>query len=135
MSAAERPLPEPSEVTRPFWEGLRRRELRLQRCEECGRYVFYPRSACPHCMSERLEWTAVSGRGRVYTYTVVRRAMIPAFQEEVPYVLAIVELEEGPRVPTNVVGCEVEAVRVDMAVKAYYDDVTEEVTLLKFEPA
>ena len=86
-------------------------------------------------MSEDLEWVSVSGRGTVYTFTIVRRAMIPAFQAEVPYVFAIVELEEGPRLATNIVRCDPESVRVDMPVKAHYDDVTEEISLLKFEPA
>lgn len=129
-----KPLPEPSPVTRPFWDGLRAREVRLQRCRECGRFVFYPRALCPYCLSDDLEWVRASGRGRVYSYTVVRRAMHPAFQAEVPYVFAIVELEEGVRLVTNVVNCRPEEVRVDMAVKAVYDDVTSEITLLKFEP-
>lgn len=133
--AYAKPLPKPSALTQPFWEGLRKGELRLQKCGDCSKYVFYPRPACSYCMSERLEWTAVSGRGRVYTFTIVRRANIPAFQADVPYVFAIVELEEGPRLATNVVGCDPEAVRVDMPVKAFYDGVTEEISLLKFEPA
>jgi uncharacterized OB-fold protein len=130
-----KPLPRPSELTRPFWDGLREGELRLQKCGDCGEFVFYPRPACSRCMSERLEWTTVSGRGKVYTFTIVRRANIPAFQADVPYVFAIVELDEGPRLATNVIGCDPESVRVDMPVKAAYDDVTEEISLLKFEPA
>jgi len=130
-----KPLPKPSELTRPFWDGLREGELRLQKCADCGEFVFYPRPECNYCMSARLEWTAVSGRGTVYTFTIVRRANIPAFQADVPYVFAIVELDEGPRLATNIVGCEPRAVRVDMPVKAAYDDVTEEISLLKFEPA
>lgn len=129
-----KPVPYPSAVSRPYWDGLRARELRLQQCADCSRYVFYPRAACPYCLSERLDWTLASGRGRVYSFTIVRRAMNPAFVEDVPYVYAIVELVEGPRVTTNVVGCLPEAVRVDMPVKAVYDDITPEATLLKFEP-
>jgi uncharacterized protein len=130
----EKPLPVPSEVSAPYWEGLALGELRLQRCGDCGRYVFYPRSVCPHCLGERLEWVPTSGRGRVYSHTIVRRAMNPAFAAEVPYVFAIVELDEGPRVTTNIVGCAPEEVRVDMPVKAAYDSVTSELALLKFEP-
>ena len=129
-----KPLPQPSETSRPFWEGVRARELRLQRCRDCDKHIFYPRAICPFCLSERLEWVTASGKGKVYSYTVVRRAMHPAFQEDVPYVLAIVELDEGPRLTTNVVGVEPEEVRVDMRVRAAYDDVTPDVTLLKFEP-
>jgi uncharacterized OB-fold protein len=130
-----KPLPVPSRVTEPFWEGLRQGELRLQRCADCGKHIFYPRSVCKHCLSQGLEWVIVSGRGRLYSYTVVRRAMNPAFQSDVPYVYAIVELEEGPRVTTNVVNCALDALWVDMPLKAVYDSVTPEVTLLKFEPA
>ncbi len=129
-----KPLPFPSETTRPFWEGLAAGELRLQRCSDCGRYVYYPRSLCPHCMCQDLVWVKASGRGRLYTYTIVRRAMNPAFQEDVPYVFAIVELEEGPRMTTNIVNCALEALRVDMPVKAFYDGITPEISLLKFEP-
>jgi hypothetical protein len=131
----QKPLPEPSVISAPFWDGLRAGELRLQHCAACTRYVFYPRSVCPHCLSDRLEWTAVSGRGRVYSFTLVRRAMNPAFASEVPYVFAIVELNEGVRVTTNIVNCGSDEVRVDMPVKATYDNVTPEVALLKFEPA
>jgi uncharacterized OB-fold protein len=130
----EKPLPVPSEVSAPYWQGLASGELRLQRCGDCGRHVFYPRSVCPHCLGEKLEWVPASGRGRVYSYTIVRRAMNPAFAADVPYVFAIVELDEGPRVTTNIVGCAPEDVRVDMPVKAAYDNVTSELALLKFEP-
>jgi uncharacterized OB-fold protein len=129
-----KPLPAPSPITQPFWDGLRAGELRLQRCHDCRRYVFYPRSVCPHCLSRELEWVAASGRGKLYSYTIVRRAMNPAFQEDVPYVFAIVELEEGPRLTTNIVNCELEALQVDMPVKAVYDVITPEIALLKFEP-
>ena len=130
-----KPLPEPSVISAPFWDGLRVGELRLQRCAECKRFILYPRSVCPHCLSDRLEWTAATGRGRLYSYTIVRRAMNPAFAAEVPYVFAIVELEEGPRVTTNIVNCVSDEVRVDMPVRATYDNVTPEIALLKFEPA
>ena len=129
-----KPLPQPNEASRLFWEGTRAHKLRLQRCRDCGKYIFYPRVICPFCLSEHLDWVTASGKGRVYSYTVVRRAMHPAFQEDVPYVLAIVELDEGPRLTTNIVGVTPEEMRVDMPVQATYDDVTPDVTLLKFEP-
>jgi uncharacterized OB-fold protein len=130
-----KPLPQPSAISQPFWDGLAEGALRIQRCEQCGRLVFYPRPYCPDCLSDALTWTEMSGRGRVYTYTVVRRAMHPAFQPDVPYVFAIVELAEGPRLPTNVIGCAPEDVRVEMAVKAVYDRTAAGIALLKFEPA
>ncbi|GBD12944.1 hypothetical protein HRbin24_00965 [bacterium HR24] len=129
-----KPLPQPTETSRPFWEGARRGELRLQRCRSCGEYVFYPRSLCPHCLSPELGWTTASGRGHVYTYTVVRRPAHPGFRDEVPYVLAIVELEEGPRLTTNIVGVAPEEVRIGMPVEAVFEPATEEITLVKFRP-
>lgn len=134
MADYRKPLPVPSAVSVPFWDGLREGQLRVQRCSGCGRHIFFPRSLCPHCLSQALEWVTVSGRGKLYSYTVVRRAFHPAFQEDVPYVYAIVELGEGPRVTSNVVNCPLEALRVDMPLRAVYDSVTPEVTLLKFEP-
>jgi len=129
-----KPLPRPTPISQEYWRGAKAHQLRLQRCRQCGRHVFYPRSFCPLCLSDNLEWVTASGKGKVYSYTVVRRAVHPAFQEEVPYVLAIVELEEGPRLTTNIVGCPPEEMRVEMAVEAVYDDVTPEITLVKFKP-
>ena len=129
-----KPVPEPSSVSAPFWEGLKAGELRLQRCTACSRYVFYPRSVCPHCLSDRLEWQTASGRGRVYSFTIIRRAMNPAFAADVPYVFAIVELDEGPRVTTNLINCAPEDTRIGMPVRAACDSVTSEIALLKFEP-
>ncbi|MBI1885228.1 MAG: Zn-ribbon domain-containing OB-fold protein [Chloroflexi bacterium] len=130
-----KPLPQPTDVSQPFWEGARAGELRIQRCRDCRQHVFYPRSMCPLCLSERLEWVTASGRGKVYSYTVIRRAMHPGFQADLPYVLAIVELEEGPRLTTNIMAAEPEDVSIDMAVEAVFEDVTPEVTLVKFRPS
>jgi hypothetical protein len=134
MAEYRKPLPIPSPVSQPFWDGLNNGEVRVQRCTACGEYVFYPRPHCTICLSDNLEWVAVSGGGTVYAFTIVRRAMNPAFAEDVPYVYAIVNLDEGPRLMTNIVGCAPEDVRVDMPVKAVYDRVTSEITLLKFQP-
>ena len=133
-SEYRKPLPTPSPLTQPFWDGLDEGVVRVQRCADCREYQFYPRPHCVACLSERLDWVLLSGRGKVYSFTVVRRAMNPAFAADVPYAYAIVELDEGPRLMTNVVGCAVEDVEVDMPVRAVYDRVTSEITLLKFEP-
>ena len=134
MSATEyaKPLPKPSPMSEPFWEAARRHELWLQRCADCGRFVFYPRPQCPNCWSAKLEWKQASGRGKIYSYTVVRRPTHRAFTE--PYVLAIVELEEGARMTTNIEAAP-EQVRVGMAVSVLFDDVTPDRTLVKFKPA
>lgn len=130
-----KPLPVPSPVTEPFWRAACRHELVLQRCHACGRYVYYPRALCPHCLSDDLRWTPVSGRGSVYSFTVARRPTASVFADWVPYVIAVIELEEGPRMTTNVVGCAPEDVRIGMAVEVVFEDVTDEVTLVKFRPA
>jgi len=133
MSEYLKPLPKPTATSRPFWEAARRHELMLQRCGRCGAFIYYPRDRCPLCFADRLEWQHVSGRGTVYSYTVVRRAASRAFRDA-PYVLAIVELEEGPRITTNIVAPP-DQVRIGMAVNVFFDDVTPEHTLVKFKPA
>lgn len=133
MSEYTKPLPKPSPTSRPFWEAARRHELLLQRCGACSKFIYYPRPRCPHCFSDRLSWEQCSGKGKVYSYTVVRRASSRAFADA-PYILAIVELAEGPRMTSNIVASP-EQVRVDMPVTVFFDDVTPEHTLVKFKPA
>jgi uncharacterized OB-fold protein len=135
MPAIPKPLPHPTPVSRPFWDAAREHRLSLQRCAACGRHVYYPRTLCPHCGDSDLAWTDVSGRGTVYSYTIARRATARPFEPDVPYVIAIVELEEGPHMTTNIVGCDPDAVHIGMPVEAAFDDVTDEVTLVTFRPA
>ena len=134
MTAAERPVPTPDAATAPYWSAAHEQRLVMPRCLDCSRYHFYPRTLCPHCGSARLEWNVCSGRGTVYSYTIVHRAPSPEFAAEVPYVVAVVEIDEGPRLMTNVVGCAPDAVRIGLPVHAVFEDVTPEVTLLKFRP-
>jgi hypothetical protein len=133
--APRKPLPRIDEESRGWWEALARHELYVQRCRGCGTVRFYPRALCPACLSERTEWLRASGRGTVWTFTVTHQNQAPGFREEVPYVLALVELEEGIRLLTNVVGCAPDAVRIGMPVTVVFEDVTPEVTLPKFRPA
>ena len=130
-----KPLPRIDEESRGFWEALARHELYFQRCRDCGTKRLYPRALCPSCLSSRTEWVRASGRGNVYSFSVTHQNQAPGFREELPYVLAIVELEEGVRLMTNVVGCASETVRIGMPVEVVFDDVTLEVTLPKFRPA
>ena len=129
-----KPLPIPSRTSAEFWKAAKRHELCLQHCQDCGHYVFYPRSLCPQCLSSNLRWEKISGQGKVYSYTTVHRAGIPGFEEDVPYVFARVELDEGPRMATNIVGIEPEKVAIGIEVEAFFDDVTPEITLVKFKP-
>ena len=127
------PLPVTDGDTMPFWEGTRRGELRIQRCRACGRHVFYPRAVCPFCMSDELDWVRASGRGVVYSFTVVHRAP-EEFQHQVPYVVALVDLEEGPRLMTRIVDVEPHAVHIGMPVEVTFRPVTEEIVLPCFRP-
>ena len=130
----ERPLPRPTALSQPFWDAAQSHELHVQRCTACGTHVFYPRYNCTNCGSRDLEWVRASGRGSVYTYTIARRPTHRAFAERVPYVIAIVELDEGPRLTTNIVGCEPDDVRIGMPVEASFEDVDDEITLVTFRP-
>lgn len=133
MSDYVKPLPKPTATSRPFWDAAKRHQLMLQHCGACNAFVYYPRDRCPQCLSDKLEWKPVSGRGKVYSYTVVRRASTRSFADK-PYVLAIVQLDEGPRMTTNI-EAPAENVKVGMPVAAFFDDVTPERTLVKFKPA
>ena len=133
--AYTKPLPRIDEESRGFWEACARHELYLQRCRDCGTTRFYPRALCPACLSSAIEWVRASGKGTVYTFTVTHQNQAPGFREEVPYVLAVVELAEGVRMMTNVVGCPPEDVRIGMPVEVVFEDVTPEVALAKFRPA
>jgi uncharacterized OB-fold protein len=131
---ASTPLPRPSPVSAPFWQAAREHRLELQHCSECGRWQYYPRPYCVTCLSEKLEWRPTGGRGTVYSFTVIRRASTAAFADQVPYVHAIVELDEGPHMTTNIVDCPLEQVRIGMRVQAVFEDRTDEIALVKFRP-
>jgi uncharacterized OB-fold protein len=130
----KKPLPRIDEESKGFWEACQRHELYVQQCGACGVRRYYPRALCPACLSDDTTWALSSGKGTVYTYTVTYQNQSPGFRDELPYVLAYVELEEGVRMLTNIVGCAPEAVRVGMLVEVSFDDVTPDVTLPKFRP-
>jgi uncharacterized OB-fold protein len=132
MTTTEKPIPRVDDLSRPFWEAANRGELTLQRCRECGQWRYPPSWGCPNCLSEGTEWAPVSGRGALYSWVVFHRSYHPAF--EVPYNVAIVELEEGPRLMSNVVECSLEDLRVGMPLEVTFERVTEEITLPKFRP-
>ncbi len=134
MGEYTKPLPHPNEVSQPFWDAAKRHELQIQRCHACGTSIFYPREACPECLAADLIWIPVAGRGRLYSYTIAQAPTHPAFADDVPYVIAIVELEEGPHITTNLVGCQPDQVTIGMPVVASFEDVSAEMTLVKFRP-
>jgi uncharacterized OB-fold protein len=128
-------LPTPDNETRPFWDAAREGKLLIKQCNSCDRFHFYPRPFCPRCWNDDVEWTEASGRGTLYTWSVVHVNDLPPFPERVPYVAAIVELEEGPRIMTNVVDCEFDALRIGMPVEVTFRPAGDEFTLPLFRPA
>ncbi len=135
MPEYPKPLPVPDADTRPFWEGTKKHELRIQRCQSCRSFFFYPRSVCPKCHSQQLEWVRVSGKAQLYSYAIVHRATNAGFAPDVPYTYVIVQLEEGPRMISNVVQCPLNGLRIGMPLEVTFEDVTVDVTLPKFKPA
>lgn len=129
--ATGRPIPRRTPTSAPFFDAAREGRLRLQKCPRDG-FFFYPRSACPDCLGEDWEWQDVSGRGTVYSYTVDRVGLDPTQRARLPLIIAIVELEEGPRMTTNLIGCVPEAVSVGQAVEATFEDLGKE-TLVHFQ--
>src|SRR5215470_3201516 len=127
----KKPLPAITSEAKPFWDAAAQNKLVVQRCRDCRAYVWTPRPACYECGSEELEWTDVSGKGAVYSFTVIRqvvgRAASKAFEPDVPYVVAWVDLEEGPRMISNVVGCAVEDVKLGMHVAVTFEQASPEI--------
>ena len=134
MSDTSRPKPLPviTEENRPFWEGCKRGVLLLQYCEVCQRYQFYPRLYCMQCGANALRWEQASGRGVIYSYTIIRQNKSPEFVNDTPYNVAIIQLEEGPRLMSNVVEAAPEALRVDLPVTVVFDPVSDAITLPHF---
>lgn len=137
MANYVKPLPQPDPVTQPFWDSLKQHAMKIQRCNDTGKYFFYPRGLSPFTLSDNISWEPVSGRGTLHAFTIVYNQRQPGFADEVPYVVAMVELEEGPRMMTNLVDVQAdpEHVKIGMPVEIVYDDVTDEITLPKFKPA
>jgi uncharacterized OB-fold protein len=126
FAAYERPVPAPDAVNAPYWEAATRGELLIQRCPACGQRQFYPRSLCTAC-GEKPEWETASGRGTVHTFTVIRQNYSKPFRDLLPYVVAIVELEEGPRMMGNVTGCPAADVHIGMAVEVTFEQAAEDI--------
>lgn len=129
-----KPVPVPTKETQPYWDGCKQHELRVQKCAACGHHQFYPRLYCTTCMSDRVEWVKTSGRAKILSYTIIYRPVTQAFAGNVPYVVAMVTLDEGPQMMTNIVGCEPEKVHIGMPVQVMFDDWTEEISVPKFKP-
>ena len=134
MTALRFDLPQPDFETEAFWAGAKEGKLLIKRCLTCERTHFYPRPFCPHCWGYDVEWVEASGRATLYTWSVVRRNDLPPFPERVPYVAAVVDLAEGPRMMTNVVDCEFEDLTNGMELEAVYHPISDDVTIVQFRP-
>jgi hypothetical protein len=129
-----KPIPVVNPWAKPFWEAARDEKLIIQKCQDCGKYIFYPRIACPDCFSDNVVWTPVSGRGKVYTYTVVENNPPSAFVVDLPFVIAVIRLEEGVQMLSNIVGCDPYKVYCEMPVTVVFERLNEEFKLPKFKP-
>ena len=134
MPEWNKPLPTVVGETRAFWETCRRGQLLVQRCDDCQEYQWYPRGICANCWSENIKWAASSGKGTVWTYTVTYQNRTAGFDQG-PYVLALVELEEGVRMFTNIVECEPREVTIGMPVEVTFVRATDQITIPYFKPA
>jgi uncharacterized OB-fold protein len=134
MSEYAKPLPVPTVESKAFWEGCRRHELLLPCCAKCGHWWFPPGPTCPNCWSMDWEWKKTSGRGKIYSFGVYHRVYHKGFEHEMPYVLAVVQLDEGPRLVTNVVDGGQRNLECGLPVEVIFEDVTDDTTLYKFRP-
>ncbi|MBW1790129.1 MAG: Zn-ribbon domain-containing OB-fold protein [Deltaproteobacteria bacterium] len=134
MNIPEKPVPVVNPWAKPFWEAARDEKLIIQKCKDCETYIFYPRIACPHCFSDGVEWVETSGRGTVYSYSVVTNNAPSAFIKDMPYVIAVVRLDEGVQMLTNIIGCDPDEVQFDMPVEVVFEKLNDEFTLPKFKP-
>ncbi len=132
----DRPLPELTPLSRPFWEYAKSHELRMQFCNNCSNWIWYPKAWCPICgVRNSLEWRKLSGRGSVYSFTIIRQVIdnSPSFQSEIPFVIGLIELEEGPRIYSNITGMKIESLKIGDKVSVYFEDVSDEIALPKFK--
>lgn len=137
--APSKPLPRAADpdLTQPFWDATKRNELVIPHCNTCDEHFWYPRAACPRCLTENWDWSQVTGMGRLHAYTVVRQPGNPAFNDDVPYVNALVMLDEGVKIFSNLVDVDVDGGgwEIGMRLEAVYEQLNDDFTLVKFKPA
>lgn len=130
-----KPIPRPDEASQPFFDGAKQHKLMVQRCSSCGTLMWPVKPWCFHCMSMELEWTQVSGKGTLYSFTLMHQVYHPAFASEVPYNIAEIDLEEGLRILSNIVDCPNSDLKIGMPLIVTFEDVSDDVTIPKFRPA
>jgi uncharacterized protein len=130
----QKPIPEITEALRPFLAAAREGRLVMQRCSRCGQRRFPPREICSDCLGRDADWVASSGRGTIVSFNVMHQVYHPGFASEVPYAVVLVELEEGGRLLTNLIGCSPERVRIGLPVEVQFEKRSEEISLPQFRP-
>lgn len=126
--------PDPTPTSQPFWDALDDGKVMLQQCDECGAWIYYPRSRCSSCLSPSLTWKEISGEGMLYTYTVARQPTTPAFDEVENLLLAVIELDQGPKVTTSLEGTSAEDLEIGMRLKPVFVSAGDR-TILRHQPA
>ncbi len=132
-----KPLPEITDLTRPFWTAAKKHKLVMQKCSRCGTMNFYPKAWCVECGCRDLEWAETKGSGTVYSYTVATAVMMnfPGWKDDLPVVLGIIDVDGGARMYGQIIGCKPENVRIGMRVQVHFEDISEEAAVPKFRPA
>jgi len=128
-----KPKPRPAPESLPYWQAARDHRLALPKCDDCGKFWFPPTRTCPHCLSSRFQFSEVSGKGKIYSFVTYHRVYRPAFAQDVPYVVALIELDEGPRLLSNIIGVSPDEVACEMKVEVVFDDYDEEISIPKFK--
>jgi uncharacterized OB-fold protein len=134
MTEYTKPLPVITDDNREYWDYCQAHELRMQQCHDCGHVRFPASIICPKCHSMEAEWVKLSGRGKIYSFVVYRVPYDPSYANDLPYDVAVIELDEGPRMESNVTGINVEDIKVGMPVEVYFDDIAAGVSLPRFRP-
>lgn len=134
MSESNSVVPNPREQALPYWKSAREHKLKFLRCEDCETWIDYIKLQCSNCGSRKLSWSACSGKGRLYSYSILYRAASPAFREKVPYVLAIIELEEGIKMMSHLINHDLAQIEVGMEIEACFDDAEDEMAVPYFQP-
>ena len=128
------PLPLLTTLSKVFWDGCKENKLLYQHCRDCGEVIFFPKYLCPGCMGHNLEWLEAKGKGKIDTFTVTYEGAPPAFMGVTPYAVAIIRMDEGYRMMSNIVDCDFDELECEMPVEVVFQPVTAEITLPKFRP-
>jgi len=127
-----KPMPRPAPETLPYWQAAREHRLALPKCEDCQKFWFPPSRTCPHCLSANFSFQNVSGKGKIFSFVTFHRVYRPAFTNDVPYVVALIELDEGPRLLSNIMGVTHDQVKCEMRVEVVFEDYDEDISIPKF---